>query len=81
MVVFVCIWWIIFFMALPFRAQITEKPELGHADSAPTNPHLKIKVIITTIISALLTKVIVDLIEKGYMAEFAENFNSWISSY
>lgn len=68
-------------MALPFKAQIIEKPELGHADSAPTNPHLKIKVIITTIISALLTKVTVDLIEKGYLREFAENFNNWISSY
>ncbi len=46
-----CVWWIVFYMVLPFGAEVTKKPELGHADSAPTKPNLGIKIIITSILS------------------------------
>jgi predicted secreted protein len=53
--VFAVGWWLVLFMVLPFGAQPPEKPGLGHAASAPANPRLKRKMLITTGISLLLT--------------------------
>ena len=65
-VIFVSIWWIVFFMALPFSVRVPTNPVKGHADSAPINPRLGIKIIITSLISALITWGVIFLIEKGY---------------
>lgn len=53
-VVFVLIWWMVFFCALPFGIKPIENPEKGMMPGAPVNPGLKKKILITTIISALL---------------------------
>ena len=78
-VVFTCVWWVIFYMALPFGSKITTSPELGHDNGAPTNPHLKIKIIITTILAIILTVVIVYVINEGYLVKFAEIYTKWVS--
>ena len=54
-VVYVILWWLVFFMALPWGVRRTEAPEDGHDPGAPSNPRLWLKAGITTAIAALLT--------------------------
>lgn len=49
------VWWITFFILLPFGVKINRNNEDGHADSAPENPMILRKIIITTIITFTLT--------------------------
>lgn len=53
-VVYVCIWWIVFFCTLPFGIKNVARPKDGSMPGAPVNPGLKRKFIITSIISAVL---------------------------
>ena len=57
-VAFIVIWWIVFFMALPWGArsphELGEEPGQGHAASAPVKPRLWLKVAIVTAISLAL---------------------------
>ncbi|OUS15017.1 hypothetical protein A9Q97_03095 [Rhodospirillales bacterium 47_12_T64] len=52
--VYVVIWWLIFFMALPFGVKPVENPEVGNEPSAPANPMLGRKALITSAVSAVL---------------------------
>lgn len=55
--VYFVIWWTVLFVTLPFgvRAQADTGATLrGTADSAPVVPHLRRKVIATTVLSALV---------------------------
>ncbi len=47
------LWWLTFFMVLPWGIQVEEKPTPGFADSAPKKPQLKLKLLITTLVSAV----------------------------
>lgn len=57
--VYVIAWWMVFFAALPFgvRAQSETDEDMveGSVPSAPSNPNLKKKAIITSIIAVFLT--------------------------
>lgn len=57
-VVYAILWWVVFFMTLPFgvRAphEVGEEVEPGHADGAPVRPRLGLKAGITTVVAALL---------------------------
>ena len=53
-VLFVLIWWIIFFISLPFRISVPDNQEEGHASSAPNATHIALKVMITTAISLII---------------------------
>ena len=53
--VFVLIWWLVIFTVLPWGNAAHEKPEVGHAASAPANPRILKKLLWTTIISVLIT--------------------------
>ena len=79
LVTFICVWWIVFFMALPFKAEITKKPEKGHADSAPTKTHLGIKFLITSLISIILTAIIMHIINKGIFIKFIEDYLNFLT--
>jgi predicted secreted protein len=68
-VLFVMIWWIIFFMTLPFGVKPSKKPEPGWETGAPQRTHLKMKVLITTIISFFSWYGVVELIK------YIKNFN------
>ncbi|MFV9876083.1 MAG: DUF1467 family protein [Rickettsiales endosymbiont of Dermacentor nuttalli] len=57
--VFLGLWVIIFFMALPIGVKVSEQPELGHADSAPEDSKLWIKTLFTTLLAALFTGIFV----------------------
>lgn len=57
-VVYVIIWWVLFFMSLPWGArsghEAGEAAEEGMAESAPLRPHLWLKAAITSVIAAVL---------------------------
>lgn len=57
--VYVIAWWMVFFAALPFgvkaQHESSETQVRGTADSAPVNPNLKIKAVITSVIALVLT--------------------------
>ncbi len=57
-VIFASVWWVIFFMALPFGVRV-EKNDKGFADSAPKNPLILKKVIYTTLTSLILSIAII----------------------
>ena len=68
LLVFVIVWWIIWFMTLPIGVKTPEKVESGNTESAPDKPRLWIKAGITTIITAILTGIIIYLIEAGVLS-------------
>ena len=55
LVVFIVVWWMVFFITLPFGVTRIENPEQGHDTGAPEKPRLFIKALITTIIAGSLT--------------------------
>lgn len=57
--VFLGLWVIIFFMALPIGINVPERPKVGHADSAPEDSKLWTKTIVTTLFAALFTGVFI----------------------
>ena len=63
--VFAIVWWLILFMVLPFGAAPPEEVEPGMASSAPARPRIGIKLLITTVLAALVTGLIVWLIDSG----------------
>lgn len=57
--VFVIIWWLVFFAALPFGVQSLHEGDGNEAEGtdpgAPSNPNLRKKAVVTSLIAALLT--------------------------
>lgn len=57
-VVFVILWWLIFFMTLPFGVrpphEVGEAAAPGHVASAPVRPRLWFKAGVTTLIASVL---------------------------
>jgi len=66
--VFVVIWWIVWFIALPFGVSPAESPEIGHTESAPEKPRLWLKALITTSITAVLAAIAIYVIESGLIS-------------
>jgi predicted secreted protein len=64
-VIFVIVWWLVLFMVLPFGATPPDEPEPGMAPSAPVRPRVGLKILVTTAIAALLTALILWLIQSG----------------
>lgn len=62
-VVYLLTWWVVLFMVLPVGIEHEENPDPGHMSGAPKNPKIKMKFVITTIISAFLWLVIYALIK------------------
>jgi predicted secreted protein len=53
-VVYVILWWLVFFMVLPFGVQRNETPEEGHDPGAPKRALIGRKMLITTAVAAAL---------------------------
>jgi predicted secreted protein len=64
-VTFLIVWWLVLFMVLPFGAAPPEEVEPGTAPSAPAKPRLRLKFLITTVIAAVLTGLMLWLINSG----------------
>lgn len=54
LMVFLTLWWIVLFTVLPFGVHPDKNPKKGFATSAPENPHLKKKFLITTLVTTLI---------------------------
>ncbi|MCY4231771.1 MAG: DUF1467 family protein [Alphaproteobacteria bacterium] len=54
-VVYVILWWLVFFMALPVGVRRTANVERGNDPGAPEGARLGLKAAVTTIIAAMLT--------------------------
>ena len=61
-IVFLLIWWTMLFCVLPWGNRPDENPDVAHAKSAPSNPRLRKKFLITTLISCVLWLIIYGLI-------------------
>ncbi|MGN7661783.1 MAG: DUF1467 family protein [Anaplasma sp.] len=55
LLVFTITWWVALFIVLPIGIEEDPNPTTGCASGAPKNTHVLIKIIIVTVISALLT--------------------------
>ena len=55
LVTFLVVWWLVFFMALPFGVRTDENPVAGADRGAPAQPHLLVKALVTTVLAALAT--------------------------
>ena len=71
-VVYILLWWWVLFMVLPFGAKAPEEIEKGHATSAPAKPNLIRKMLITTVIAAILWFIADAIISSGIFT-FREN--------
>ncbi|MES2729658.1 MAG: DUF1467 family protein [Pseudomonadota bacterium] len=58
LVIFLCVWWTVLFTVLPFGNTFGVN-KVGEAGSAPENPRMGRKFIITTVISCVIWGVIV----------------------
>jgi predicted secreted protein len=52
--VFIIVFVVVIFMILPFGIKIPEKIEKGYAASAPENPRIGLKILITALISLMI---------------------------
>ena len=53
-VVYFCLWWVVLYAVLPWGVRTSDTPEKGHAASAPLNPRLGMKFLVTTLIAGVL---------------------------
>lgn len=65
LVIFTVVWWMVFFITLPFGVSRVENPEEGHDAGAPEKPRLLIKAAITTAIAGALTGGVALSVEYG----------------
>jgi predicted secreted protein len=61
-------WWLVLFMVLPYGLSMPEKPQPGHVPSAPTNPRLRRKFGITTLL-AIVPAVLIYFVATAAKAE------------
>ena len=70
--VYVVVWWLVFFMSLPFGArsyhEAGEEVETGNAESAPLRPRIWLKAGASTLIAAALTIAVYFLIDSGALS-------------
>jgi len=66
--IYLLIWWVIIFCTLPLKFQRLEKNTDGSMPGAPVHPQMKFKIILTTVISAVLWAVIELVIRSGWIS-------------
>lgn len=54
LMVYIMIWVVVLFMVLPWGVRIPHNIKKGHATSAPENSYIGLKLLITSLLSALL---------------------------
>lgn len=56
--IYILVWWIVIFCVLPWGNAPIDKDNIGFASSAPKNPRMKLKLVLTTLISFLVTGIL-----------------------
>lgn len=77
-VVYICTWWVVIFCVLPWGIEPHQEEGTGTAGSAPKNPRLKEKFIITSIISAVISALIYALIQMELINFYDEALEMWM---
>lgn len=67
-VVFLMVWWTALFAVLPWGLRKEDAPIVGNTTSAPDNPQLLKKFLITTLVSVIIWLVIYGLIEANVLS-------------
>ena len=67
-VVFVITWWLVLFAVLPWGSAASDRPEPGHAASAPAQPRLRLKFAVTTASTAVIWVAIFLVIESDLVS-------------
>ena len=65
--VYAVVWWLCLFVLLPLGVYQPEEPEAGHEPGAPVRPHMWKKVAATSLLAALVTALVMGLIEAGVL--------------
>jgi len=71
-VIAVILWWLVFFITLPFGVRPPEDPEPGFASSAPERPRLWLKAGITTVVTVVLVGALYVLVATGVVPSLRE---------
>jgi len=77
-VVFIMSWWTSLFVVLPWGIKYDEDHEPGHMPGAPSNPNLKKKFMITTVIAIIITFVVYFFIKMDVINFYEEANNMMI---
>jgi len=64
-VVYIMLWWVIVFTILPIGVSTNYSVQTGNATSAPQNPHLLLKFILTTVLAGLVWFAVNEIIQSG----------------
>jgi predicted secreted protein len=64
-IIYIIVWWLVLFLVLPFGAQPLDSVQPGTAPSAPARPRIGLKMAITTVIAAVLTALVIWLLNSG----------------
>lgn len=62
-IAFILIWWLVIFTVLPMGVERDPDPQLGNMTGAPKEHQMKKKVIVTTLIAAVIWGVLYGLIQ------------------
>ena len=57
-VVYLIVWWLVFFMSLPFGVRHDRKVDEGHDPGAPDKPMLWRKAAVATVITTVLVAIV-----------------------
>jgi len=66
--VFIILWWLVWFCALPIGVRPADVPEEGHEPGAPVKPYLWWKAAGTTAVAAALFGVVYWLVASDYIS-------------
>lgn len=72
--VYVIVWWVVLFMVLPWGVRRAENPEPGHEPGAPEKPLIGRKMLVTSLIAALVWAIVFGLIEADLFS-----FRDWVN--
>ena len=56
-------WFLVLFVVLPWGVRPPDRPQPGHADSAPERPRLALKFAVTSVLAAIVWLVIFLIVE------------------
>lgn len=67
-IVYVLVWWVALFAILPLWVAPAQPGELGHAAGAPKQPLLRRKVLLTSVVAAVIWIVIYALVRSPWLS-------------
>jgi predicted secreted protein len=67
-IVYILVWWVTLFAVLPLWVAPAEPGELGHAVGAPKHPLLRRKILVTSLVAAVIWVVIDALVRSPWLS-------------